>query len=240
MAVSLPTIFIPGSLCDERLFTPQLDELGEFHAVVARYNAEDKTIAEMAQRILDVFEGPLNIVGLSQGGIVAFEICRRAPERVATLALLDTNPSAEREERKPIRAEQIEQCRQQGVGFILELLEGGLYDNYVAKSRLNDAHIKSTVFAMAEDAGVEIFESHWSALLTRQDSWPSLEGIRCPTLIVCGEEDALCPPVVHEKMAELIAGSQLHILPNVGHLSTLEAPAKVNELLRKHLRGQHG
>jgi pimeloyl-ACP methyl ester carboxylesterase len=66
----------------------------------------------------------------------------------------------------------------------------------------------------------------------RADSRPSLPEIDCPTMALCGRQDALTPPHLHEELADAIPNATLVILPRCGHLSTLEQPAAVTAQLR--------
>ena len=71
--------------------------------------------------------------------------------------------------------------------------------------------------------------------MSRADSLLLLRSIGCPTLVLCGRQDALTPPERHEEIARAIAGSKLEIIEDCGHLSTLERPAEVNAALRRWL-----
>ncbi len=88
---------------------------------------------------------------------------------------------------------------------------------------------------MASDVGAGAFQRQQRALMARPDSRDFLPEITCPTLIICGEEDILTPPKVHREMADLIPKAILHIIPDCGHLSTMERPERVNQLMREFL-----
>ena len=86
---------------------------------------------------------------------------------------------------------------------------------------------------MALDLGPEVFRRQSIALRDRVDSVPTLATIDCPALVLCGDEDTLCPVALHELMAESIAGARLRVVEDCGHLSSLEQPDVVNrELIR--------
>jgi pimeloyl-ACP methyl ester carboxylesterase len=72
--------------------------------------------------------------------------------------------------------------------------------------------------------------------MSRVDSRPRLAAIRCPTLVVCGQDDALLPPDVHQELAAGIPGAQLTVIPECGHLAPLERPAETAAALRGWLR----
>ena len=71
--------------------------------------------------------------------------------------------------------------------------------------------------------------------MSRIDSLPLLPVIACPTLVLCGRQDALTPVERHEEMAHAIPGAILHVIEDCGHLSTLERPVEVSEALKRWL-----
>jgi pimeloyl-ACP methyl ester carboxylesterase len=88
---------------------------------------------------------------------------------------------------------------------------------------------------MAEAVGPEAFVRQEEAIIGRSDSREDLPVIACPTLVLCGREDALTPMYLHEEMASLIPGSRLHVIDECGHLSALERPEEVTVALRDWL-----
>jgi pimeloyl-ACP methyl ester carboxylesterase len=73
------------------------------------------------------------------------------------------------------------------------------------------------------------------ALMTRPDSRPLLRDVRCPTLVVVGEQDAITPPAMSEEMQRLIPGADLAVIPDAGHMSNMEQPAAFNVVLGRFL-----
>ena len=72
-------------------------------------------------------------------------------------------------------------------------------------------------------------------MMDRQDASALLAGLRVPTLIVVGESDELTPVGESRKMAALIAGARLEVIPGSGHLPNLEQPARFNAVLSAFL-----
>jgi pimeloyl-ACP methyl ester carboxylesterase len=105
----------------------------------------------------------------------------------------------------------------------------------VHPGRLADQELVTTIKKMAKNTGKEAFVRQERAIMSRADSLPWLRTIACPTLVLCGRQDALTPLGRHEEMARAIAGSKLEIIEDCGHLSTLERPAEVNAALRRWL-----
>ena len=230
-----PLVFLPGTLCDEQLFKPQSDFFSSKRQVIVGDVSRSDSLSKIAKDVLDDSPKIFALAGLSMGGIVAMEIMRQAPKRVERLALLNTSYTSEPEDKQVIRREQIDKVNKHGFAGMLKMVEEYYFPFYVAKKHLTNSEIKQTVLQMAERAGLTAFNNQWQALLHRVDSAEALQKISVPTLVLCGDEDALCKPKVHREMAALIKNSHLEIIPDCGHLSTLEKPEVVNQILQQWL-----
>lgn len=228
-----PLLLIPGTLCDERLWAPQLAALGERADIrVPRLDASDDLEA-LARDILDQAPWPrFSVAGLSMGGILALALMRLAPERIERLALLDTNPFAEASERQAQRADDIAQAEALGMARYAGEVLAPLYP---AEGAAEDPEHSALVVAMAEREGLETFRRQAIALRDRPDGSAALATIAAPTLVLCGDGDRLCPVSRHTYLAEHIPEAELVILEDVGHLSTLQAPEAVNQALSRWL-----
>ena len=91
MAEPLPIVLVPGLLCTARLYLEQLPALWRFGPVMIADHTRDDSMERIAERILAHAPVRFALIGLSMGGYLSFELLRRAPERVARLALLDTS-----------------------------------------------------------------------------------------------------------------------------------------------------
>ncbi len=187
---------------------------------------------EMARNVLRDAPGEFAMVGLSMGGILAFEIWRQAPQRVTHLGLLDTNPHAESPDRQSMRLEQIAAAAS---GRLRELATESLKPIYLAAAHRDDDVLLSTILDMVMDLGADVFRSQSLALRSRIDSVSTLGTISCPTLVMCGDEDRICPPVYHQFMAAEIPHARLKIIDSCGHLSSMEQPEVVTQELQKLL-----
>ena len=217
-------------MCDARLFKPQIEALS-IDATVADLDRQD-SIADMARDVIEAAGPSFAVAGLSMGGIVAFEIWRQAPEKVSHLALLDTNPHPDTFDKRSMRLEQIEMVMN---GQLRELAIGSLKPAYLARSNRDDEDLLETILDMALDLGPGVFRRQSLALRERVDSVPTLPTISCPTAIICGNEDRLCPVEYHEFMADKIPGATLTVADDCGHLATLERPDVVNRELERLL-----
>jgi len=225
-------VLIPGLLCDALLWRAQVEALKpDFQCWVADHTRSD-TMAGVAADVLR--ESPFErfaLAGLSMGGYAAFEIVRQAACRVDRLALLDTSARADSPEQRRRREALITLARRgRFVGVTRALLP-----LFVHRDRLDDGKLVNTVKEMARNIGREAFIRQEQAIMSRADSLPLLPTIGCPTLVLCGRQDAITPLDRHEEIAGGISGATLRVIERCGHLSPLERPAEVSEALKAWL-----
>lgn len=167
------------------------------------------------------------------GGIVALEIWRRAPRRVTHLALIDTTPYADRPERKEMRFEQIAAVES---GNLRQILSQSMKPLYLASKNRTSATLLRAILDMGLALGPEVFRRQSLALAHRPDSSATLTSITCPSLVLCGREDMLCPVEFHRSMADAMPRADLVVLAECGHLSVMEEPEAVTGALCHLLR----
>ena len=100
-------VLVPGLNCTARLFEPQIAALRAGREILIADHARDDTMAAIARRLLDRAPERFALAGLSMGGYIALEVMHQAPERVARLALLDTNARADTDEQRLSREREI-------------------------------------------------------------------------------------------------------------------------------------
>lgn len=227
-----PTILLlAGNMCDRWLWHGVLDALDGWPVEIPAL-VHDDSIAGMANRCLAEHRGPLIPIGFSMGGIVALSIAGRAPERIAAIGLLDTNPSADLPERAVVRPRQQADVR---AGQLERIVVEELKPHYLAPANREDAELRSLLRDMAMALGPDVFVRQSEALRTRHDQRDVLPTLDAPSFIACGAEDALCPPAWHEAMAASAHRAELHVVPGAGHMLPLEQPEALARLLRAWL-----
>lgn len=229
--MKLPLVLLPGMMCDARLFAPQIAAFQAGREVIVPALTGAETIGGLADAVLAKTPQHFALAGLSMGGIVAMEVAARAPERVARLALIDTNPLAETPDRQAARMPQIERVR---AGGLRAVMRDEMKPNYLVDGPRR-AEILALCMAMAEDLGPAVFEAQSFALRDRPDQAEALRRLDMPTLVLCGRHDALCPVARHELIHELIRGSRLVIIDEAGHLPTLEQPETTTAAMARWL-----
>jgi pimeloyl-ACP methyl ester carboxylesterase len=227
-----PFVLVPGLLCDALLWRPQIEGLAELADCWVADHTRHETMADIAETILaDSPFGSFALAGLSMGGYIAFELMRRAPNRVRKLALLDTVAAPDTPEK--IRGRQSLMALAARGKFVG--VSNSLIPLFVHPSRVADAALVAIIRTMARNVGKHAFLRQERAIIGRADSRPLLGSIACPTLVLCGREDALTPLAAHEDMAHAIPGAVLEVVEQCGHLSTLERPMEVNAGLARWL-----
>lgn len=232
MAAKQDLVLVPGLLCSDALFHDQIEGLGDIANMRIGRVLKSDNLEAMARRILKTAPDTFALAGLSLGGYVAFEILRQAPERVTRLALLNTNARSDRPEQIAFRRMLIGLANTMGPRNV----QAAALPMMVHKSRLSDRALVERVLNMADGVGRDAFVRQQEAIIGRPDNRAFLSEIKCPTVVVVGEQDVLTPVKVAQEMHEGIAGSRLEIIPDCGHLSTMERPKATNTILRAWLQ----
>lgn len=176
------------------------------------------------------------ICGLSMGGYIALRAIERQQSVFGGVILCCTRSEADTNEAKIRRAESIRQINYEGTRrYISEFLT-------MLPAPANSKRISEDYLSLFEEwlknssAGVK---GCLLALAGRTDTTESLGGLNIPALVIAGEEDRLIPPAVMKTMASKIRGAEFAAVSGCGHLAPLEAPAQVNEKIKKFLAGLH-
>ena len=222
---------VPGMMCDERIFSPQIEELSQNLEVTIADISNFSSVSELASDVLKKAPKSFSLLGHSMGGIVAMEIYSQEPKRIEKLILMDTNPKAELDEVKLKREPQI---REVNKGKLLEVMRDEMKPNYLAESE-NKRSVLDVCMDMALTLGPDVFINQSRALQSRLDQQNTIQSIKIPVLIMCGSEDKLCPVERHEMMHNMISDSDLIIINNAGHMPTLEQPRETTEVLKEWL-----
>lgn len=231
--MTAPLLFVPGLACTADLWAPQIAALsGRYDCRVADHG-KGASMAEIAANILVQAPPQFALCGLSMGGYLSFEIMRQAPQRVRKLALLDTQATPEGEAQRANRLGRMEAARKGGMGALADLQ----WEQLVHPMRYADEKLKGDVRRMALDTGTDVYLRHCAAIMNRADLRADLPKIKVPTLVLAGDKDQLTPPERAREMADGIAGAALVIVPDCGHMSTMERPEAVNAALLAWLAG---
>lgn len=204
-------VFIPALLCDGALYEGVITTLGsqiEAHVMMSPKPDMADSVAAILAGAPDTFA----LVGTSYGGNLALRVALAAPERVIALWLMGCDPAAPQSGGPDLAG-----GLQTTPDAVFDMLAGLV----VHKDHTSEA---ATFKAMAKRIGGTAGAAQAMAIASRQDVTAQLATLTMPTLVLWGADDALVPVAVGQKMADALPNAQFKVLPDCGHLPTLEKP----------------
>jgi len=229
-------VLVPGLLCDQAVWEHQAKVLRRLTSIEIGGHDKLDSLGEMAKKILESAPERFAIAGHSMGAKVALEAFRRAPERIAGIALLDSvatalPPEPAATEETAQRYALLEMARKEG----MRAMGAEWVQKMVHPDRLSDTRLIDAILDMIERKTPAIFAAQIKALLERPDAMPLLSAIECPSLLLCGRQDSWSPLAGHEEMVLRIHGGRLVVVEECGHMSSMERPAEVTAALSEWL-----
>jgi len=228
-------MLLPGLACDAGQWHAQIPALraAGHRVAVSDVHARHATLPEMAVALLAEHAGAWVLIGTSMGGMLAFELLRQAAQRVTALALLGSTARPDTPELLQLRSDAVVRfARGEAADVLRENLPFAIHP-----SRADDTPLIERYLELVLRAGAEQLIAQNRALMQRPDNRPLLSRIACPTLVACGDADALTPLEHAVEIAGAIPGARLEVIERCGHLMTLEQPDRVNALLLDWLAG---
>jgi pimeloyl-ACP methyl ester carboxylesterase len=172
------------------------------------------------------------VAGLSMGGYLAFALWRLAPRYVSGLVLADTRPQADDAAGRQQRERMLGLVRDEGPAAVArEMVPRLLSDRAIREQPLVVERVRSWIMASSPSAIAAAIR----VLMTRDDSTALLQSITAPTMVIVGEHDALTPPAISRTMQREIPGAELALIPEAGHLSSVEQPGCFNRVVASFL-----
>ena len=221
-------ILVPGLMCDATVWAHQARHLETIATIAVSDHGSLDSLGKMAEAILGSAPARFAIAGHSMGGRVALEVFRRAPDRIEGMALMDT-AYAPRPAGPPGEAEAAQRyalldiARKEGTRAMGKVW----VQNMVHPDRLSDTALLNSILDMFSRKTPDVFAAQIKALLERPDATPLLTEIHCPTMVLCGRQDGWSTLSRHQEIAARIAHSELVVIEDCGHMSTMERPERV-------------
>jgi len=238
-------LFVHGFPFDHTMWQIQIDEFSkDYNCVSYDIRGLGESPAGDGQFTMESFVDDLEIIieelklnkpilcGLSMGGYISLRALERMENRFSMAILCDTRSEADNNEGRFKRAAGIKRINKEGLalfakdfitncfGDVFKQMKGDDLQKIIEKSsRFNPAGVKGSLLAM----------------LSRSDTTASLGKINIPTLLICGEEDALTPPSIMKDMFHKINNAEFVEIPKAGHMTPIENPLLVNKSIRDFL-----
>ena len=214
---------------DERMWEPQREALRGHDVEAPRLYGLGRTMDAWAARVLDLLPEPGVAIGASMGGYCALALARRAPERLRGLVLIGSRIDADSPERRAAREDTIRVLREQGA----EALWEDLGPKLLGADAPPDASARATEIARTQDA--DALMAGVEAIRDRPDATDVVRSLDIPLLVVVGDRDPLFAVEEAEGAARAAPNGRLLVLPDTGHLASIERPREVNEALVEFL-----
>lgn len=209
------------------------DHRGQGGSGVTDNGYDMDTLAEDAAALIrHLRAGPCHFVGLSMGGFVGMRLAARHPDLLRTLTLLDTSADAEPDENIPKYKMLNLVARWIGLwavmGRVMPIMFGQSFLNDPART----AEKKRWFGEIVGNHRIGITRAV-SGVIDRKGCIDLLDEIDMPVGIGVGDEDVATVPAKSERIHAAIKGSELAVLENAGHSSTIETPQQVNALIER-------
>ncbi len=239
-------LFVHGYPLDRTIWRDQVDSLEGYRRIapdlrgMGQSDAPDLgygmgIYADDLAALLDALGvNEVVLCGLSMGGYIIFEFLRRWRHRVRALILMDTRAEADSTEARRARDAAAATARDGGATAV----GGAMLPKMLAPgSEVRAPELVDRVRRMMAATPVAGMIGALAAMRDRHDSTgllPTLADL--PTLVLVGEEDVLAPPEAARRMAMLIPGARLVVIPGAGHLPPIERPSETTAEIREFLR----
>ncbi len=224
-------VLIPGLGADSSVFSHAMARLSLAQPLTLALPSGGDRIEEIASAILPQLPQRVALVGHGLGSVVALEILRRAPKRVARLALISAMPFADTPADAADRDTRLIALRagrtadwveaEFGAGIPSDPLDPGL-----RRARL------ARILAMVETLGPDLVLRQVRALQRRADYQSAFRRCAQPIHLIMGAEDPICPLRRQEVLANLAPDARLTRIAGAGHFPMLDAPEAVTEALQ--------
>jgi pimeloyl-ACP methyl ester carboxylesterase len=242
-----PLLFLNGLSGDHLYWRGQLRAFGKQFRCVALDNRDvgrssyaegPYTTRDLAGDVLGLLDAlgvaAAHVVGLSMGGMIAQELALTAPERVTSLVLVDTLARADEWFRGTLRAfELIRRQVADTAAFFEAILPWWVSHRYLEQPE-RAAWLRWLLRQNPHPQRLDGFLRQIDAM-HRHDALDRLAAVRCPALVIVGEDDCVSPPRYARQLHERLPHAELVVLPGVGHAPPIEDPSRLNACVHEFL-----
>ncbi len=216
-----------------RCFAVDCRDVGQSSEATEPYTISSLA-ADLAAFLRQLNLPPAHVVGLSMGGMIAQELALANPELVESLVLVSTLARSDEWFGATLQAFELIRLQVPNTAAFFE----AVLPWWVSYQFFVDSGRSSWLcWLLRQNPEVQSRASFLRQLETarQHDALARLSGIRCPVMILVGEDDAIAPPRYSLELHAQIRQSQLITVPGVGHALPIENPGQFNAHLREFL-----
>lgn len=195
---------------------------------------EQPTMASLADEVVASYEGELDLIGVSMGGMVGQHVAARHPGRVRSLLVACTGAAAEARMMNE-RAAAVEE------GGMESVLDSTLARWFTAEALAQRPEHPGVAYARRTLSALdpECFADGWRAI-AGHDARAALPELAMPVTAVAGSLDAASPPARSEEIAQRVQNGRLLVAEGAPHMIHLECPGQLSAIIEEHLNWAHG
>ncbi len=243
-----PLVLVHGFPLDHTMWSAQIDALAERCRVVApdlrgfgqtplgtvdtERGIPMRQYADELDELLTALaiDEPIVLCGFSMGGYIAWQYALNHAERLRALVQCDTRATADTDEARAGRLKMVEHVAEWGAARVAEMMGPKLLAPRTFETR---PEVVAAVRRVVERTAPASIAAAQLGMAARPDVSGSLSQINVPTLILVGQHDAITPPPDMAAIAAAIDGAEMVVVPDAGHMTTMENPAAVSAALAR-------
>ena len=240
-----PVVFGNSLLFDRRMWDRQVEVLSSRYRCItydflghggSSVGAEGYSLEDEAENLHALMEqwgaSPAHMVGLSMGGMVDMRLALAHPEDVRSLALLDTSAEEEVAERRPQYEAMAAAARANGPESVVEAVVPFMFSTGFQQSQPEQVAAFRQQFI---DSSIDGIARATKAVTRRTSVLGRLSEVKVPTLVIVGSDDISTTPDKAQHVVEGIRGARLETIAGSGHLTAIEQPERISQLLSEFL-----
>lgn len=227
--MSAPCLFLPGTLCDERVWLPvwrQLQISQRRYVPLQWATSMNDMLALTGDRVLP--DEKVHLIGFSMGGYIAAKWASENSKQVASLTLIASSPAG-------LTDDEVKRRKQ-----MLAMLKKGQFhpdkpgylERFVHPDSLNDDNVAGVVTEMGKDLGVATFIAHTESTTPRPSLLSALKSAPFDIHIIAASADKMVTTTELQHVADTLPSAKLTVIDDAAHMCLLEKPAQIAELLQ--------
>lgn len=228
-----PLVFLPGTLCDERIWLPVWQHMQINHRsyVPLQWAENLEQMLALTQDRVEPAAQKVHLIGFSLGGYIAALYALKQPEKIASLTLIGYN------------SEGLSQAEMQSRKLIVKTIQAGKYPgmtpqrlgDFIDKRYLQVAEVSNTVQQMSNDLGGGVLRCQVQSTTPRQPLTKKLANATFPISLIAAENDQIAPLSTMQAMHDRFKKSTLSVVDKSAHMMLLEQPARLATMISANL-----
>ncbi|WP_100657743.1 alpha/beta fold hydrolase [Alteromonas flava] len=232
--ISEPALFLPGTLCDERIWLPVWRHMsfatGARQYVPLQWANDLQQMLALTHDRLNANSKKVHLIGFSMGGYIA-SLAALESNNVASLTLMGYSPQGLSAQETSARKHTISAIeKRQFTGMTQAHLS-----QYLTAVELGDEQICNTILSMATDLGINTLKHHFSATTPRQDLRSKLQSLKVPIYCIAAEHDQIASAQSVEDFCQHKSSVECHVIESTAHMMSLTQPQRCAQLITANI-----